>query len=179
MLNEAAIRALGMDERTPNPPGGMIARDHRGKPTGLLVAEPNALILYSTIANAPKLAFEDQLNSSRHFMRELNRFGVTSVSDAGGGGQNYPDDYAVVNQLEKDGHLTLRVAYSLFAQKAGQELSDYTRWLNMTQPGQGSDLLRVNGLVKIWLGVQRTLRTSCSHGRTSSRLWRAKSKRSS
>lgn len=145
MLNKAAIRALGMDQHTPNPPGGMIAKDQRGNPTGLLIAEPNALILYSTIANAPKLSFEDQLNSSRHFMRELNRFGVTSVSDAGGGGQNYPDDYAVVKQLEKDGHLTLRIAYSLFAQKPGEELNDYKRWLGMTKPGDGSDLLRVNG----------------------------------
>ena len=145
MLNKAAIRALGLDQHTPNPPGGIIARDQRGNPTGLLIAEPNALILYSTIANAPKLTFDDQLNSTRHFMRELNRFGVTSVSDAGGGGQNYPDDYAVVNQLEKDGHLTLRIAYSLFAQRPGEELSDYTRWLGMTRPGDGSDLLRVNG----------------------------------
>ena len=145
MLNKAAIRALGMDKNTPNPPGGLIARDQRGNPTGLLIAEPNALILYSTIANAPKLSFEDQLNSSRQFMRELNRFGVTSVADAGGGGQNYPDDYAVVKQLEKDGHLTIRIAYSLFAQKPGEELGDYTRWLGMTRPGDGSDLLRVNG----------------------------------
>ncbi len=123
----------------------MIAKDQRGNPTGLLIAEPNALILYSTIAKAPKLSFEDQLNSTRHFMRELNRFGVTSVSDAGGGGQNYPDDYAVVKQLERDGHLTLRIAYSLFAQKPGEELSDFTRWLGMTKPGDGSEFLRVNG----------------------------------
>ncbi len=145
MLNQAAIRALGMDSNTVNPPGGMIAKDQRGNPTGLLIAEPNALILYSTIANAPKLSFEDQLNSTRHFMRELNRFGVTSVSDAGGGGQNYPDDYAVVKQLEKDGHLTLRIAYSLFAQKPGEELRDFTRWIGMTNPGDGSAFLRVNG----------------------------------
>lgn len=145
MLNKAAIRALGMDENTPNPPGGLVVKDSRGKPTGMLIAEPNALILYSTIANAPKLSTEDQLNSSRHFMRELNRFGVTSVSDAGGGGQNYPDDYSVVQQLEKNGHLTLRIAYSLFAQKPGEELNDYTRWLGLTHPGDGTDLLRVNG----------------------------------
>lgn len=134
-----------MNQHTPNPRGGLIAKDQRGNPTGLLIAEPNALILYSTIANAPKLSFDDQLNSTRHFMRELNRFGVTSVSDAGGGGQNYPGDYAVVNQLEKEGHLTLHIAYSLFAQKPGEELRDYLRWLGMTRPGQGSDLLRVNG----------------------------------
>ncbi|XZE19526.1 amidohydrolase [Pirellulaceae bacterium SH449] len=145
MLNKAAIRALGMDESTPNPPGGLVVKDHRGKPTGMLIAEPNALILYSTIANAPKLSMEDQLNSTRHFMRELNRFGVTSVSDAGGGGQNYPGDYSVVQMLERDGHLTLRIAYSLFAQKPGEELADYSRWLGMTHPGDGSDLLRVNG----------------------------------
>ena len=145
MLNKAAIRALGLDQNTPNPPGGLFARDHRGNPTGLLIAEPSALILYSTISNAPKLSREDQLNSTRHFMRELNRFGVTSVSDAGGGGQNYPDDYDVVNQLEKDGHLTMRVAYSLFAQKPGEELSDYMRWMDLTHPGDGTDMLRVNG----------------------------------
>lgn len=145
LLNAAALRACGFTKDTPNPPGGLITRDRHGNPLGLLVAEPNALILYSTIAHAPKLDYEDQLNSTRHFMRELNRFGVTSVSDAGGGGQNYPEDYAVVQELDRRGQLTLRVAYSLFAQKPGEELADYTRWLNMTAPGQGSDFLRVNG----------------------------------
>ncbi|WP_442482852.1 amidohydrolase [Aeoliella sp. SH292] len=145
LLNRAALRALGFDENTPNPPGGLIARDGRGKPTGLLIAEPSALILYSTIANAPTLSREDQLNSTRQYLRELNRFGVTSVSDAGGGGQNYPDDYGVVKELDDQGHLTVRIAYSLFAQKAGAELNDYQRWLGMTRPGEGSNLLRVNG----------------------------------
>lgn len=145
LLNRAALRALGFDENTPNPLGGLIARDASGRPTGLLVAEPSALVLYSTIANAPSLSFEDQLNSTRHYMRELNRFGVTSASDAGGGGQNYPGDYGVINKLNDDGHLTLRIAYSLFAQKPGHELADYTRWLGMTKPGAGGDMLRVNG----------------------------------
>src|SRR4051794_32123559 len=145
LLNRAALRVLGFDRRTPNPPGGLIARDTKGEPTGLLIAEPSALILYSTIANAPKLSFEDQLNSTRQYLRELNRFGITSVSDAGGGGQNYPEDYAVVKKLDEDDQLTVRIAYSLFAQKAGQEAADYSRWMGMTKPGEGSDLLRING----------------------------------
>jgi predicted amidohydrolase YtcJ len=145
LLNRAALRALGMDASTANPPGGLIVRDASGNPTGLFIAEPNALILYSAIAQAPKLSFEDQLNSSRHYMRELNRFGVTSASDAGGGGQNYPDDYAVVRHLAEAGHLTVRMAYSLFAQKPGEELADYARWLGMTRPGEGDAMLRVNG----------------------------------
>jgi predicted amidohydrolase YtcJ len=145
LLNRAALRVLGIDESTPNPPGGLIVRDASGKPTGLFIAEPNALILYSTIAQAPKLTFEDQVNSSRHYMRELNRFGVTSASDAGGGGQNYPDDYAVARYLAENGYLTLRIAYSLFAQKPGQEIDDYKRWLTMTRPGDGDAMLRMNG----------------------------------
>lgn len=155
LLNRAAIRALGMDSSTPNPPGGLIVRDASGEPTGLLIAEPNAFILYSTIGRAPKLSFDDQLNSSRHFMREMNRFGVTSVSDAGGGWQNFPEDYAVIRQLAKNGELTLRIAYSLFAQKAGSELADYTRWISMTKPDEGDDMLRVAGAGEnlVWSGA--------------------------
>ena len=145
LLNRAALRVLGINKSSPNPPGGLIARDASGNPTGLFIAEPNAFILYSTIAQAPKLSFTDQVNSTRHYMRELNRFGVTSVSDAGGGGQNYPDDYGVVYHLAGQNQLTLRIAYSLFAQKPGKEASDYKRWLKMTHPGDGNTMLRVNG----------------------------------
>lgn len=145
LLNKAALNALGITEHSKNPPGGLIVRDQKGNPSGLFIAEPNALVLYSAIAKAPKLSPSDQRNSTRHFMRELNRFGVTSVSDAGGGGQNYPDDYNIIQSLHNDELMTLRVAYSLFAQKPGEELADYDRWIGLTKPGQGSDLLRVNG----------------------------------
>jgi len=154
LMNRAALRALGFDSSTPNPPGGLIARDASGEPTGLLIAEPSAFILYSTIARAPKLSFDDQLNSSRHFMRELNRFGVTSVGDAGGGWQNYPEDYGVIQQLAGNGEMTLRIAYSLFAQKPGAELADYTRWIGMTRPGEGDAMLAVAGAGEnlVWSG---------------------------
>ncbi|WP_424964828.1 amidohydrolase [Dinoroseobacter sp. S375] len=145
LLNRAALRALGIDKDTPNPPGGEIARDANGHPTGMLIARPSALILYSTLAQGPKLPLEDQINSTRHFMRELNRLGVTSVIDAGGGGQNYPEDYDVVQKLHDEGQLTLRIAYNLFAQTPGQELTDYEKWVAMTEPGAGDDWLRMNG----------------------------------
>jgi len=99
LLNKAALRACGYTKHTPNPPGGEIQRDHGGNPTGLLLARPNATILYATLAKGPKLPPEHQLNSTRHFMRELNRLGLTSIIDAGGGFQNYPDDYAIIDEL--------------------------------------------------------------------------------
>jgi predicted amidohydrolase YtcJ len=145
MLNRAAVRAVGYTKDTPEPVGGTIARDRTGEPTGLLVAKPNASILYSTLARGPKLGREDQLNSSRLFMRELNRLGLTSVIDAGGGFQNYPDDYAVIEELRRRGEMTLRVAYNLFTQRPGEELADFTTWAGMTSPGKGDDFLRMNG----------------------------------
>lgn len=145
LLNRAALAVLGFDRDTPDPPGGVIERDAQGMPTGLLVARPSALILYSTLARGPRLDVGDQVNSTRHFMRELNRLGITSVIDAGGGGQNYPDDYDVIRRLHAAGQMTVRVAYNLFAQKPGTERDDYARWLSMTAPGDGDDLLRMNG----------------------------------
>src|ERR1700743_1857772 len=73
MLNAAALRAVGYTKDTQAPPGGEIVRDARGNPTGLLLAKPNAAILYATLAKGPKLPFEYQLNSTTHFMRGLNR----------------------------------------------------------------------------------------------------------
>ncbi len=144
-LNGAALRAVGYTKDTPNPPGGEIQRDKQGNPTGLLIARPNAMILYATLAKGPKLSHQDQMNSTRQFMRELNRFGITSVIDAGGGFQNYPDDYEVINELHRRGELTVRFAYNLFIQKPKQELADFQRWTRMTKPGEGDDFYRVNG----------------------------------
>jgi predicted amidohydrolase YtcJ len=145
LLNGAALRAIGYTKDTPAPAGGEMQRDKQGNPTGLLIARPNASILYSTLAKGPKLSRADQMNSTRHFMRELNRFGVTSAIDAGGGFQNYPDDYAVIDQLHKRGEMTLRLAYNLFTQKPKGELADFTQWTMLTHPGMGDDFYRVNG----------------------------------
>src|SRR5467141_1007864 len=144
-LNGAALRAVGYTKDTPELVGGEIQRDKQGNPTGLLIARPNAMILYATLAKGPKLSQYDQMNSTRHFMRELNRFGVTSAIDAGGGFQNYPDDYQVINELHKRGEMTVRLAYNLFTQRPKQELADFKQWTHMTKPGDGDDFYRVNG----------------------------------
>ena len=144
-LNGAALRAVGYTKDTPDPPGGRIDRDKSGNPTGLLIARPNASILYATLAKGPKLTHEERINSTRRFMRELNRLGVTSVIDAGGGFQNYPDDYKVIDELARQGLLTTRFAYHLFTQKPKGELADFQGWTGMVKPGQGDDFYRFNG----------------------------------
>ncbi|MER6915992.1 amidohydrolase [Streptomyces sp. NPDC000594] len=145
VLNRAALTAAGFDRDTPDPRGGQIVRGRGGEPTGLLLAAPNALILYSTLARAPVLGGEDKKTSTRHFLRELNRFGLTSAIDAAGGFQNFPDDYGTVVDLARAGQLSLRIAYHLFPQTSGQEIADLTRWIGMVRPGDGDEWLRLNG----------------------------------
>src|SRR5580698_4486270 len=145
ILNAAALRAVGYTKDTPAPIGGEIVRDSAGVPTGLLLAKPNASILYATLAKGPKLPFDYQLNSTRHFMRELNRLGVTGAIDAGGGFQNYPDDYAVIGRLAADKQLTIRVAYNLFTQKPRSEKQDFLDWTRTSKYKQGDDYFRHNG----------------------------------
>ncbi len=60
VLNRAALKAAGYTRDTPDPRGGQIVRGRDGEPTGLLLAAPSALILYSTLAKAPVLEGEDK-----------------------------------------------------------------------------------------------------------------------
>lgn len=145
LMNRAALKAVGFTKDTPAPAGGHIERDANGEPTGLIIATPNAMILYSTLAKGPKLSYEHQLNSTRHFMTELNRFGITSVIDAGGGFQNFPDDYQVVNELNEKKQLTVRIAYNLFTQKPKHEFEDFSDWIDTVKLYQGDDMYRHNG----------------------------------
>jgi hypothetical protein len=143
--NGAALRAAGYTKDTPQPPGGEVVRDASGNPTGLLLAKPNVNILYATLAKGPKLPFEYQVNSTRHFMRELNRLGVTGAIDAGGGFQNFPEDDAVIQKLADEGQLTIRLAYNLFTQKPKGEKEDFLNWTRTSKYKQGDDYFRHNG----------------------------------
>lgn len=145
LLNAAALRAIGYGRDTSDPPGGEIQRDRLGRPTGMLIARPDMGILHAALEKGPKLGHDDQMNSMRHFLRELNRLGVTSAIDAGGDFQAYPDDYAAIMALAQRGELTVRIAYSLFVQHAGRELDDYARWATLAKPGDGDAFLRMNG----------------------------------
>jgi hypothetical protein len=145
LLNGAALRAVGYTKDTPDPAAGEIVRDAHGRPTGLLIAKPNANILYATLARGPKLPIDYQLNSTRHFLRELNRLGVTGAIDAGGGFQNYPEDYEVIRKLSETGELTVRIAYNLFTQKPKSEKADFLNWTKTSKYQQGDDYFRHNG----------------------------------
>ncbi|MEM6491365.1 MAG: amidohydrolase [Pseudomonadota bacterium] len=147
LMNSRAIAYVGYDAADrPTYPGGIIEAVD-GAPTGRLLAAPSGLIMYKTLTMAPKLSLGDQINSSLHYMNDLNALGVTSVSDAGGGGMFFPDadPYAVWRWLHERDLLTVRTGYHSFPQNKGQELDDYKTWTKTIRAGQGDDMLKFVG----------------------------------
>jgi predicted amidohydrolase YtcJ len=126
LMNKSGMEALKLTSESKPPAGGRYQFVEGGGV--ILHADPSPAILYSTIGQLPQLSAEDQLNSTQRFYHELNRFGLTSAVDPGGGGHAYPADYQASKTLADKHRLPLRVANYLFAQKAGTELQDYQKW---------------------------------------------------
>ncbi len=148
LLNSRAISYFGYDQPDhPTYPGGIIEKDASGAPTGRLLAAPSGLLMYRTLSAAPKLSIRDQINSSIHYMDVLNGLGITSVSDAGGGGMEFPDadPYQVIRWLHENRLLTTRIGYHSFPQHKGRELADYQTWTQDIRAGTGDDMLKFVG----------------------------------
>ena len=129
-LNAAGAKTLNITAETKAPPGGRYEIVDGG---AVLYADPDPGLLYQTIAKLPGLSAENQVNSARQFFHELNRLGITSAVDAGGGGHQFPDDYAASNLLAQEGGLSVRISYYLFPQKAGEELASFQKWMGATK----------------------------------------------
>jgi predicted amidohydrolase YtcJ len=93
----------------------------------------------------PKPTYEDNLAGTRAFFTELNRLGITGLVDPGGF-SIAPSQYAALFALWREKALTLRVAYSVFAQKPGAELQEFRELTQMLPMGFGDDMLKFNGL---------------------------------
>ncbi len=142
-VNAAGAKALDLTQESKPPAGGRFEFVESGG--AILHAEPNPAILYTTIARLPGLSPEDQINSTHYFFRELNRFGVTSAVDAGGGGHLYPRDYEATRALAAQPGLPVRLSCFLFAQKPGAERADIERWTERERLNLNLAAGRLNG----------------------------------
>jgi len=145
LMNAAGVEALQLTPQSVPPDGGRYEFVEGGG--AILHAAPSPSILYTTIAKLPQLSAEDQINSTRHFFRELNRFGLTSVVDPGGGGHVFSTDYQASYALARQPGLPLRISNYLFAQRAGSELQEYEKWTAEEKLDLNRAAARLNGYV--------------------------------
>jgi predicted amidohydrolase YtcJ len=141
LLNKAGVAALGWRADTKPPEGG----SYEFVDGGAILRKPAAA--YTPIGKLPPLSAEDQVNSTQHFFRELNRFGLTSALDAGATNLPYPDDYQALAKLAARPAFPIRVSNLLFAQRPGIEREFYEKLSVEEKQNVNRAASRLNGYV--------------------------------
>src|SRR5689334_3002949 len=93
LCNSLALKAAGVTAATPDPPGGVIVKDAKGEPTGIL--KDGAMELIDKVRPARTAA--EMTAAAEAAMKNAVRYGVTSVQDLPGG----TDDLPVWDALRK------------------------------------------------------------------------------
>ncbi len=106
LLNSRALALAGIDDKTPNPPGGKIVRDGGGRATGIL--EDGAGDLIGRKLPAP--TEQDALEDGRAAFKYLASHGVTSLLDAAAS----ESSLEIYKKLAAEGAMTARVHAAIF-----------------------------------------------------------------
>jgi predicted amidohydrolase YtcJ len=143
IMTPAAFKALGITSDADLPAGGRLERDANGKLTGAVSGSQGAIV--ALFDRLPRPTFDQQVDGTKAFFRELNRLALTGVVDPGGNNLA-PDDYQAVFDVWRQRRLTVRVAYALCGQTPGNEFEELKAWAALLPMGFGDDMLRFNGL---------------------------------
>jgi predicted amidohydrolase YtcJ len=102
VANSAALRAANITAETPDPPGGKIDRDAAGNPTGIIRERPALALIQQHI---PPPSYDFRRKSLLLSINDALSHGVTSIQDFSDW-----DDWLVLEGLEREGNLPLRIA---------------------------------------------------------------------
>jgi predicted amidohydrolase YtcJ len=138
IVNSAALRRWGIDEKTPEPEGGRLTRYADGRLNGELVDTARALVKLP----APPARSRDELIAARvEDYRKLHAAGLTTVRHPGVAA----DDYRLLQEMQKRGLLTMRIQALL---RPGGDAAAIARSLGESglRQGEGDAWLRVGGI---------------------------------
>lgn len=102
-FNTAGLRAIGVTDTTPDPPGGPLLRDERGRPLGPMWDNARTVFVNP---NLPAPTLEEQVAACAALAADLNRAGVTTALEAA---YRRPIDAAAWRLLRAAAPPTLRV----------------------------------------------------------------------
>jgi predicted amidohydrolase YtcJ len=143
VMSPMALKMLNINSDTDLPQGGKLERDSNGQPTGAVSGGQGAII--ALFDKLPLPTYEEQVEGTKKFFRELNRLGMTGFVDVGGNNV-FPESYRAIQQVWRDKQMTVRVAYSICGFTPGKEFEEYKAFTAMLPMGYGDDMLRFNGL---------------------------------
>jgi predicted amidohydrolase YtcJ len=145
VMTPAGFKAMGINSESDLPRPGKFEREASGKPTGAIEDGPGFDVAIALFDKLPHPTFDEQVEGTKKFFREMNRLGVTGVGDPGGNNLN-PENYQPVFKVWRQHQLTVRIAYSLCGTTPGKEFEELKSLTQMLPQGFGDDMLKFNGL---------------------------------
>ncbi len=145
VMTPAGLKALHITSDADLPRPGKLERDANGAPTGAIDGGGSNDVAVALFDKLPHPTFDEQVEGTKNFFRELNRLGLTAVGDPGGNNVN-PEDYQPIFKVWREGKLTVRIAYSLCGPTSGHELEELKGLTQMLPLGFGDEMLKFNGL---------------------------------
>jgi predicted amidohydrolase YtcJ len=145
VMTPAGFKAMGINGDADLPRPGRLERDASGKPTGAIENGGGFDVAIALFDKLPHPTFDEQVEGTKKFFREMNRLGVTGVGDPGGNNIN-PENYQPVFKVWRQRQLTVRIAYSLCGPTSGKEFEELQSLTQMLPQGFGDDMLKFNGL---------------------------------
>lgn len=145
VMTPAGFSAMGIQSETDLPHPGKFERDANGKPTGAIEDGGGFDVAIALFDKLPHPTFDEQVEGTRKFFRELNRLGVTGFGDPGGNNLN-PENYQPLFKVWRQHQMTVRVAYSLCGPTPGHEFEELKSLTQMLPQGFGDEMLKFNGI---------------------------------
>ena len=140
VLNSAALARWNITASTPEPEGGVIGRDERGRLNGELVDRAKGLV---RLPRGERPEYEEQIQALVDEHRRLNEAGLTSVRYGSGS----PGRYRMLLGMKERGLLTIRVStlLRLGGSTDPATLSEtFSEW--GIDPDDGDEWVRVAGI---------------------------------
>ena len=141
-VSPEGIKAMKLTPETVIPVG-KAEKDASGNLTGVFTGG-NAAYNF-LVAKTASPTFEQQVEGTKKYFRELNRLGLTGVNDVTGGGM-HPVHYRPVQSLWRNHDMTMRVAFHFQSNARGRELEDFKDYAKFSPQGFGDDMLRFVGI---------------------------------
>lgn len=145
VMTPAGFKAMGIQSEADLPRPGKFERDANGDPTGAIEDGHGFDVAIALFDKLPHPTFDEQVEGTEKFFRELNRLGVTGVGDPGGNNLN-PENYQPLFKVWRQHQLTVRVAYSLCGPTPGKEFEELQSLTRMLPQGFGDDMMKFNGI---------------------------------
>lgn len=175
-VNTAALAEMGIDERTPDPIGGEIARDESGRATGMLYETACTQygwgFLQAAATDADRVRFLDQA------FRAYVEVGVTSVTEMS---LNEAEVTAILAIVRRDGRLPFPVTAHWLLEPSGDSAADVAAIHRIVAlrdeiaSGDVAEWFRVAGVKFIMDGVidacTATMRSPYANGSNAEPIW--------